>query len=327
MFSANRHNTHFGGIAFIYNPTNDHYEEIPLPPREGMFDWFIPLSDGRAVAGAVGTYAGRDFLSVSIYESATRRFGPIIDLKLPGLSEFADPSSAVMLTNGDILLLDSRQAWRYQPDQRQVVLTAPKRTGAYHEVVALSDGRALVLSGNGPGRAPDLPFVTVEGEIYDPQTDGWRTITPIPPGPRSGFEATVLADGRVMVAGGSTLNFDQLAQVDIYDPRTDTWQPAAPLPITVSGFRLTPLRDGMILMTGGEPVTPRAPQPYPPIYEKSAYAYNPRDNSWIRVGQMTAPHAYHQAQRLPDGRVLLIVGTAGELFTPPCWPQFCSSCP
>src|SRR5580698_9501886 len=61
--------------------------------------------------------------------------------------------------------------------------------------------------------------VGAQAEIYDPATKAWR-----PAGtmiePRSGHTATLLQDGRVLVAGGGTRS------LETFDPKTNTWSAA-----------------------------------------------------------------------------------------------------
>src|SRR5262249_50518207 len=57
-------------------------------------------------------------------------------------------------------------------------------------------------------------------EVYDPQSDRWERLSPIPTA-RSGIAAAVL-QGRIFVVGGErpTGTFNQ---VEAYDPKSDRW--------------------------------------------------------------------------------------------------------
>lgn len=54
-----------------------------------------------------------------------------------------------------------------------------------------------------------------EAELYDPVTGRWSATTDMGDA-RSGHSATLLADGRVLVAGGTAS--DLQASAEIYDP-------------------------------------------------------------------------------------------------------------
>jgi hypothetical protein len=76
-----------------------------------------------------------------------------------------------------------------------------------HTATLLDDGSVLVVGGVGYGSASNIPTLA-SAEIYDPNTGKW-TLTKKPmslKGGRALHTATRLQDGRVLVAGGRTLN-------------------------------------------------------------------------------------------------------------------------
>jgi len=59
-------------------------------------------------------------------------------------------------------------------------------------------------------------------EIFDPKTGEWAEIAPMSIS-RSDHTATLLEDGRIMIAGGSIH-----PTVELYDPDTDEWTSSNP---------------------------------------------------------------------------------------------------
>ena len=63
-------------------------------------------------------------------------------------------------------------------------------------------------------------------ELYDPTSNTWSSagnmITL-----RAYQTATLLDDGRVLVAGGWDINAKPLSSAELYDPTTNTWSAAA----------------------------------------------------------------------------------------------------
>lgn len=72
---------------------------------------------------------------------------------------------------------------------------------------------------------------------------------------RGGHTATLLRDGRMLVAGGEcarpTTCSEYLASAELYDPRHGSWSATAALRTARAWAQATALADGGVLMTGG----------------------------------------------------------------------------
>ena len=87
-------------------------------------------------------------------------------------------------------------------------------------------------------------------EAYDPQTDAWRTLAPMPT-PRGGLAATAL-DGRLFVTGGEVLDASAVTfpQLEVFDPQSGEWTSGAPLPTARHGLGAV-ARDGEVYVLAG----------------------------------------------------------------------------
>jgi hypothetical protein len=152
-------------------------------------------------------------------------------------------------------------------------------------------------------------------EIYDPKT-GTFSPTGAMTGRRAYDAATLLADGRVLVAGGSTGSTD-LASAEIFDPKTGAFSATGPLTVARIYQTATLLADGRVLVAGGGgDYTNR-------LFLASAEIFDPKTGTFSATGPMTEARTYHGATLLADGRVLVTGGfgalaplASAEIFDP-----------
>lgn len=174
---------------------------------------------------------------------------------------------------------------------------------------AVVEGRIHVVGGS----LSDAANTPVH-EAYDPATDTWQTLAPIPTA--RDHLAVVAMDGRTLALGGR-VNGDpafNLAVTEIYDPATDSWTEAAPMPTARSGVASAVL-DDRVYVFGGE--TRR-------ITFDTVEAYDPAADDWTSLAPMpTARHGFGAIAH--EGRIHTITGapTAGgdlstivEIFVP-----------
>src|SRR6185369_10798917 len=108
----------------------------------------------------------------------------------------------------------------YDPVQQSWDTTAPmrqKRSGC--TATLLKDGRVLVVGG-AVWNGDDLSYLNT-AEVFDPMYERWSVTGSLFFG-REDHSATLLQDGKVLVAGGGTVegNYfgEPLASTELYDP-------------------------------------------------------------------------------------------------------------
>ncbi len=121
-----------------------------------------------------------------------------------------------------------------------------------------------------------------------------------------GHTATLLPDGRVLLAGGTNARGVATASCELFDPKANRWIPAASMNSARIGHTATLLSDGNVLVTGGQ----TGLGIFPIDHRTSAPIYHPASNAWTPAASMHVPRAWHSAHRLPDGRVLVVAGVA-----------------
>ncbi|WP_051034208.1 Kelch repeat-containing protein [Streptomyces sp. SS] len=180
-----------------------------------------------------------------------------------------------------------------------------------HTVTALRDGRALAVGGI-PGRQAYPQPTLTHAELFDPGSGTWRATTEMAEA-RNGHSATLLGDGRVLVAGGqrprSRRDMLTLATAEVYDPVHETWEPAGAMTVARWDHVTVPLPGGRVLAVGGLVSTAQhGANPALGLCE----VYDPGTGTWEPTGSLHAARAVHQAVPLPDGSVLAIGGEAGR---------------
>jgi hypothetical protein len=119
-----------------------------------------------------------------------------------------------------------------------------RRTRA--RAVALGNGLVLVVGGSRTDSSGGPNFSRSSTEHFDPVT-GASTTGPSMSVTRAGHEATLLADGRVLVTGGH----GSITLCETYDPSTATFQSAGSMSNPRRDHSATLLSDGSVLVAGG----------------------------------------------------------------------------
>jgi len=121
-----------------------------------------------------------------------------------------------------------------------------------HTATLLRNGKVLIVGGIRTN-VPDPEFL-VDAELYDPKSGSWSP-TASSAQPRAGHTATLLQDGRVLVAGGvgQEIRISHgvytpvlTTSAEIYDPATETWSATANLITARSGTAIL-LKSGKVL--------------------------------------------------------------------------------
>jgi hypothetical protein len=185
------------------------------------------LNDGRVlvVGGATrsdGSASVTPVGAAEIWDPADGTFSTVFTQEFgSGGSPGGDLSLlALTLRDGRVLVLDREGASVWDPTTNSLAAAGTYREArAEFSATLLADGRVLVSGGSqeipGDGRS-----AIASTELWDPSTLGFE------PGPnlteaRAGHSATLLSDGRVLIAGGASsagLALDALASAELWAP-------------------------------------------------------------------------------------------------------------
>ena len=105
--------------------------------------------------------------------------------------------------------------------------------------------------------------------------------------------ATLLPNGKVLVAGGEDVKFNLLSSAELYNAATGTWSRTGRMTAPRAGQSATLLNNGRVLVAGGTGAT------------AAAELYNPATGKFTSTGSMISAHGTNVGTLLPDGDVLV----------------------
>jgi hypothetical protein len=227
--------------------------------------------------------------------------------------------SATLLPSGNVLVvggnpqfnrrgLSRATAELYDPSTGRWTLTGSMREAREgHAAVRLANGQVFVLGGGNASDARPARLLS-SAELYDPSTGIWTETGPMTSA-RTNATATVLPDGKVLVAGGVSSSADRPERsAEIYDPVSGTWAKTSSMSVARNGHTATLLPDGHVLVVGGQCCTDPA--------VASAELYDPVNGTWSGTGALGAARRNHTAVLLLNGKVLVYGGDRGNSRSP-----------
>jgi hypothetical protein len=118
---------------------------------------------------------------------------------------------------------------------------------------------------------------------------------------RSGHTATLLENGKVLIAGGSD-GSSRLNAAELFNPETNAFESAGTMQSPRNAHSATKLKDGKVLLTGGEITRGEI--------SSDAELYDSRTNAFTRISaKMNTIRYKHDAVLLADGSVLIFGGS------------------
>jgi N-acetylneuraminic acid mutarotase len=262
-----------------------------------------------------------DLATAELYDPATGTW------TLTGsLTERRSHHTATLLPNGKVLVAGGNQfvtdlvsAELYDPADGTWTPTGSLKTKRRsHTATLLPNGKVLVAGGLQEDDMGHHGYFSLESaELYDPATGAWSPTGSLA-ADRVGHTATLLRNGKVLVAGGYRYGTGNLASAELYDPATGTWTATGNLTTPREAHTATLLDNGSVLVAAGNNGTSTG-------FLSSAELYNPATETWSSTGSSGASRQNHTATLLPSGKVLIAGGdgggetgprASGELYDP-----------
>jgi N-acetylneuraminic acid mutarotase len=316
-----------GTLGQIYDPVADSWQAATSPPGPGNQlpgpggSAALLLADGRVLAGGgFGYLAGMATL-----------YDPVVQSWSPTHFAFAPYASMTELPDGRVLFIGgighggvTADSSQYQPlagatvldpqTGAATVLGSQAYAGAFAAASVLADGRVLVSGGSNYYRVPQTATAVASAGIFDPTTNTWTTAASMST-VRLQHVQTTLANGSVLVTGGSDGNLRLFASAEVYSPGADAWSTAGAMSSARYQHSATRLNDGRVLVAGGSNLPDQPSGCSCTTYLASADIYNPTSNTWAATGTLVTARYHHTATLLNNGKVLVTGGFGGATST------------
>lgn len=239
--------------------------------------------------------------SCEIYEISTGKWRYTTPMNIPRTRH-----QMVLLSTNKILTIGGlfeRSCEIFDPQTETWIMSdsmiVARKWGGF-TTTTLKDNRILVVGGLTQDSL-GAPFIFLNNcEIFDPVTEKWTTVSPMNLG-RYDHTATLLNDGRVIISGGDTENF-QTDECEIYDPLDNTWTIVAPMLESRYAHAEILLNNGDVYISGGGPSAGFLCE-----------VYNVATNQWQSADDILGYRSFHKVYYLSSADMLFILG--GDMYT------------
>ena len=283
--------------AEVFDPTTSTFSSAGnmSATRAGHTATLLP--NGKVLIA--GGYNGSYLTSAELYDPSARTFTPTGRMVTARSGHVA-----TLLRNGTVLFAGGTgvgwtflaDAELYDPATNTFTATGSMATAREsHTATLLANGKVLVIGGH-RGRRPSVTIYS-SAEIYDPAA-GTFTAAGNMTRVRHKHEATLLTDGRVLIAGGSDERDGRGAytSAEIYNPATGVFTATGNMNTARYKLQGTSvlLNDGKVLIAGGA---------------NRAEVFDPATNTFSYAsGSLGTARLFAAATRLQNGQVLITGG-------------------
>jgi hypothetical protein len=314
------------------------------------YDYVVATSKTDPTKFDIATVTVAGFVFSLTGNSASARFGHTATL-LPNGQVFVAGGALSSSYFGPQALVEPAE--RFDPTT-QTFQSAGTVARYYHSATLLANGDVLLAGGIADWSPSGNPIPTATAQLLKAGS-GLLQPTGSMSALRIGHTATLLQDGRVLIAGGEVLTEAGLLRItgtaELYDPAFGTFVAAGDMTVARVFHTATPLSNGKVLITGwGGPAELFDPTTnsftatvgvpaqrfdatatlladgrvliaggdiyYDIPYVGPSELYDPTTGQFTTTGTMATPRWSHTATLLPDGTVLIAGGVSGASDTP-----------
>jgi hypothetical protein len=334
-----------GPVAQRYKSRTEEWELAGAAFGVGLLSQTTGLADGRVLfTGGIDLTTGQPTTAAAVYDPATQttttlamavpRAGHGASLMPNGRVLVSGGSSSVDFTNPLSLFTGLQGSTELFDPTTNTFVPGPNmlEARAFHTSTTLTSGRVLVAGGIALLPIVNIPNVSSTAYLFNPATNSFG-LPSLMSGARFLHTATALSNGRVLIAGGLTLDLTQFLQTGqlqdlIIGTRSDcqlfaqggifgTFTTVNGLQQGRAGAAIAPLPNGGALIAGGFQLTiDLTTSTFVLNATATADRFTQSPNLLTPVGSMAAPRLFPTTVNLPDGTIMVVGGgpTDAEIY-------------
>jgi hypothetical protein len=134
----------------------------------------------------------------------------------------------------------------FDPRTNQLRPVGPRMPGRGPTIIPISDGRLLVIGGEGDRRSR-----IARGQVYDPRADSLTVTGPMST-PRFNATSLTLQDGRLLLIGGFDERDGRLLTAETFDPRSGRFAAIGSMATPRFAPSVLLLDDGRVFISNGQ---------------------------------------------------------------------------
>ncbi len=286
------------------------------------------LMDGRVLVTGGVDAVGNVLSSAEIYDPATGVWAPTGSMSTPRWGHTAAllGDGRVMVAGGTTTTSDFASIFNGISNTAEIFDPTGSTFGPAastmgskrlaHQATPLQNGDVLLTGGFDGLNILGLPTLAVIGEVFHPtgnnfnRTSGGQSVGNLRTA-RAVHSATLLPDGRVLLAGGAAgLTVNSTSNAEIYSPSNGSFANTGSLLEAKAAHTAVVLASSEVLVSGGFSGNLSAP-----TATSSCQLFS--GASWTVSGALNTARGAHTATRLPNGTVLVLGGAddVGALFS------------
>ncbi len=310
--------------AELYNPTTGVFTPTGNMHQARVGFSATRLSSGKVLVEGGATDSAFQTNTAELYDPTTGTWSITGNMKQP-----RQQHSAFLLRNGNVLVtggnigrspcsdvcattIAESEVYNSSTGQWTVAgeMTIPR---SFFTTTLLPNGRVLAAGGRIHTGPDYFDYKAIAyADIFDPATGKWSASNTMSVS-RTDHTAVLLSNGKVLVAGGTTVDFNgvTVASAELFDPTSGSWTSTGNMFIGRERHTATVLQNGQVLVAGGD------------TYDGVNAAildecelYDPGLGTWSITASMNTPRFGARAAILRDGRVLETGGESDFSNTP-----------